>query len=173
MKQVSVEAFKEVVADKASDPSVDFINVCTEPEYEEKYIKGVRNVPLDELDDRVAEFKGKKTIYVHCNTGNRSRRAVEMLADLGVTAEVINVDGGLTAWDKAGFATESDTTRMPIMRQVFLTAGLIIIAGYVLAVFVHPYFVFVPLFFGFGFTLSGLTGWCGLRYLLAKMPWNS
>lgn len=107
MKTISIDAFKAVLNGEHADPTVDFINVCTTAEYEERHIRGVRSVPLDELERRVGEFAGKKTIYVHCRSGRRSAAAIEKLASLGVSAEMVNVDGGIRAWEEAGYETAS------------------------------------------------------------------
>jgi hypothetical protein len=58
------------------------------------------------------------------------------------------------------------------MRQVFLAAGLLIIVGCIGSYTIHEYFIFLPLMVGAGLMFSGLTGWCGMALLLAKMPWN-
>ncbi len=88
MKHISVPSFKEVIDAERNNPSVDFINVCTLDEYNEKHIAGVRSVPLDEIEQHLAEFKDKKTIYVHCRSGRRGVAAAEKLAALGVQAEL-------------------------------------------------------------------------------------
>lgn len=172
MKQISVQSFQEVVRAEGRNPTVDFINVCTPAEYKEKHIDGVRNVPLDEIANHASEFAGKQTVYVHCRSGNRAKQGIEKLQSLGVSAEFVNVEGGLLAWDEAGFPTNSLTNRMPIMRQVLLAAGLLVVTGVVLSWFVHPYYIFLSLFVGSGLTFAGATGWCGMSYVLAKMPWN-
>lgn len=169
---ITIDAFKEVIGAEKSNPSVDFINVCTPTEYNEKHIPGVRNVPLNEIAHRVSEFSGKKTIYVHCRSGNRSQKAIDLLKSLGVKAELVNVSGGLLAWGKAGLETISLTNRMPIMQQTLLAAGSLVLVGYVLSAFIHPAFIFVSVFIGAGLAFAGLTGWCGMSYALAKMPWN-
>lgn len=172
MTEITIEAFKEVIGAEKNNPSVDFINVCTPTEYEEKHISGVRNVPFDEISKRVNEFSGKKTIYIHCRSGNRSSQAINLLKSLGVKAELVNVSGGLLAWGKAGFETMSLTNRMPIMQQTLLAAGSLVLVGYVLSAFVHPFFIYLSVAVGAGLTFAGLTGWCGMSYALAKMPWN-
>lgn len=172
MKHISVQSFKEVVKTEANNPSVDFINVCTPAEYKEKHIEGVRSVPLDEIAAHVNEFKGKQTVYVHCRSGKRAGQAIEKLQSLGVTAELVNVEGGILAWDEAGLPTNSLTNRMPIIRQVLLSAGLLILASFALALMVHPSFIFLAAFVGAGLTFAGATGWCGMAFVLAKMPWN-
>ena len=172
MRHISVHSFEEVVTAEAGNTSIDFINVCTPTEYKEKHIAGVRNVPLDELASHVKEFAGKQTVYVHCRSGKRAERAIETLQSLGVTAELVNVEGGILAWDEAGFPTQALTKRMPIMRQVLLVAGSLILLGLLLSIVVHPAFIFVAGFVGLGLTFAGATGWCGMSFLLAKMPWN-
>ncbi len=37
----------------------------------------------------------------------RSSRAIELLLELGVSAELINVEGGILAWEHAGFETKA------------------------------------------------------------------
>ncbi len=172
MKHITIHSFKEVLQAEKNNSSVDFINVCTPTEYKEKHIKGVRSVPLDELDKHLDEFSQKQTIYIHCRSGNRGKKAMEKLASLGVQAELVNVEGGMLAWDEAGFETASISNKLPLMRQVFLSAGVLILVGYVLSLFVHPYFIFLSVFVGLGLTFSGLTGWCGMALILSKMPWN-
>jgi len=172
MREITVQEFKNTLERESSNSLFDFINVCTTTEYNEKHIRGVRSVPLNTLHEHLNEFKDKKAIYIHCRSGNRSRQAIETLTSSGITAELINMNGGLMAWDKAGFETEALTHRMPIMRQVLLTAGLLTAVSAVLSLSVHGAFVYVALFVGCGQMFAGLTGWCGLSYLLEKMPWN-
>jgi rhodanese-related sulfurtransferase len=172
MRHISVQGFKEVVVAEAGNTAVDFINVCTPAEYKEKHIEGVRNVPLDEITNHAREFVGKQTVYVHCRSGKRAARAIETLQSLGVTAELVNVEGGILAWDEAGYPTRSLTSRMPIMRQVLVAAGLFVLIGLVLAWLVDPAFVVLSAFVGAGLCFAGITGWCGMSFVLAKMPWN-
>jgi rhodanese-related sulfurtransferase len=107
MKHISVDSFKEVIESEANNPLVDFINVCTPAEYNEKHIPGVRNVPLDQLHTQAAELSKMKTVYIHCRSGGRGQMAIRQLQDLGVTAELVNVEGGLLAWSEAGHQTGS------------------------------------------------------------------
>ncbi len=172
MRHISVHSFKEVVAAEAGNSSVDVINVCTPAEYKEKHIAGVRNVPLDELSKRVGEFSGKQTVYVHCRSGRRAEQAITTLNELGVTAELVNVEGGILAWDEAGLPTRSLTGRMPIMRQTLLTAGLLSMLSLLLSWTVDAMFSVPTVVDGGALSIAGATGWCGMSSLLAKMPWN-
>lgn len=107
MKHISVEKFKEVLTAEAHNDRIDFINVCEPAEYKAKHISGVRSVPLGTLESHLDEFKDKETVYIHCQSGGRGLRAIEKLKAAGVTAELINVEGGLFAWGEAGHATKS------------------------------------------------------------------
>ncbi len=173
MKHISVSALKEVLSTEQTNSSVDFINVCTPAEYSETHIVGIRNVPLDTLPNHLTEFADKKTIYVHCRSGNRSKKAIEQLSKLGVHAELVNVEGGLLAWSQAGFHTGTEKTgRLPIMRQVFIAAGTLILLATLLSQTVHPSWNWLSVFVGGGLFVGGTTGWCGMYLLLSKMPWN-
>lgn len=173
MKEISVHEFKDIIEKQRGNPEVDFINVCTPAEHREKCIPGVRNVPLDSIPEHADTFAGKKTVYVHCRSGKRAARAITTLQSLGVSAELVNVSGGLLAWDDAGFPTTSATARLPIMRQVLLIAGLLVLAGVMLGWFAHPGFYLLTAGVGGGLIVAGATGWCGMAFMLAKMPWNN
>jgi rhodanese-related sulfurtransferase len=172
MKHITVDAFKQVLEAEKNNNSIDFINVCEPAEYKEKHIEGVRSVPLGSLESHIGEFTNKQTIYVHCRSGKRGQQAIEKLTAAGVTAELVNVEGGIMAWDEAGHPTNSLTNRLPLMRQVFLAAGTLIMIGYIGSYLINPYLLLIVPFVGVGFLLSGSTGWCGMAMLLSKMPWN-
>lgn len=172
MKHISVSSFREVVEAEKNNESIDFINVCTPAEYNEKHIAGVRSVPLDEIEQHIGEFKDKKTIYVHCRSGRRGTAAIEKLSALGVTAELVNVEGGILAWEEAGYGTAKISSRLSLMRQTFIAAGVLIIVAHALAVTVSPVWLVLSALIGVGLAFAGLTGWCGMTMLLGRMPWN-
>jgi len=172
MKHISINAFKQVLEAEKNNKSVDFINVCEPTEYKEKHISGVRSVPLSSLETHLEEFSGKQTIYVHCRSGSRGKKAIDTLTAAGVTAELVNVEGGILAWDEAGHPTQSLTNRLPLMRQVLLAAGTLILIGFSGTYVIHESFIFIIPLVGLGLVFSGATGWCGMAMLLSKMPWN-
>jgi hypothetical protein len=86
---------------------------------------------------------------------------------------VINVSGGFEAWKKDNLPFERDEKApWSIERQVRFTAGLLVFAGVLLSVFVHPYFIVMSGLVGFGLAFTATIDWCGMGLLLAKMPWN-
>jgi adenylyltransferase/sulfurtransferase len=59
-------------------------------------------IPLDELPGRIGELeshRGDELIVVHCRSGSRSARAVELLRQHGFT-NVANLKGGILAWSE-------------------------------------------------------------------------
>lgn len=107
MKNVSVTTFKTILENEANNPAVDFINVCDPAEYSQAHIVGVRNVPLRTLKEQVHTFSDKATVYVHCMSGYRGQKAIAELHRLGVKADLVNVEGGLHAWQAAAYPTSS------------------------------------------------------------------
>jgi rhodanese-related sulfurtransferase len=175
MKNISVENFKKILETEKDNTSIACINVCTPIEYADKYIEGVENMPLDTLEENLTSLRAKDTIYVHCISGERATEAIKKLQQHGITADLVNVTGGLDAWQQAGFSTSSHLAKgkLSLMRQVFLTAGLLILIGIVGYMMTHnTIFLYISGFVGLGLTFSGATGWCGLQLLLSKMPWN-
>ena len=53
----------------------------------------------------------------------------------------------------------------------FSFAGLAVLLGVIGSYFWHPLYLLTA-FVGAGLVFAGLTGFCGLAVLLAKMPWN-
>jgi rhodanese-related sulfurtransferase len=96
---------------------------------------------------------------------------MEKLATLGFD-EVHQLDGGLTAWEQAGFPLEKDEgAPWALERQVRFAAGLLVLAGLGLSL-IWPPAIGLSWFVATGLVFAGVTDWCGMGLLLAKMPWN-
>lgn len=170
MREISVQELREVLAKKEKHVAV--IDVRTSAEHRAIRIADVRSTPLDEIERHAQELRKYDAVYIHCQSGNRSSQACQRLEALGL-ANMINVQGGIGEWEQAGFAVCRDKgCQMPIMQQVLLSAGSIILTGFILAWLVHPYFLALPLIVGMGLTFAGTTGRCFLMMALLKMPWN-
>jgi Protein of unknown function (DUF2892) len=61
---------------------------------------------------------------------------------------------------------------LPIMRQVQIAAGSLVLLGIRLAVLASPWFMALSAFVGAGLIVAGITGVCGMASLLRHMPWN-
>ena len=133
-------------------------------------LHGSINVPLETLRSAAGSIPSQNPIVVVCQTGTRAALAAPALRERGA---VLVLDGGLDAWRKCGFGVEGRGVGVwPLERQVRLAAGALVLLGTLLAVAVHPGFVGIAIFVGAGLVVSGLTGFCGMALLLAKLPWN-
>jgi rhodanese-related sulfurtransferase len=89
------------------------------------------------------------------------------------TDEVFILEGGLNEWKKAGCViAKNNKTPLPIMRQVQIAAGTLIVLGAILSYLVSSWFVLVSGFVGVGLIIAGLTGFCGMANLLMMLPYN-
>ncbi len=158
--------------EKLGNQDLHLVDVREYAEYAGGRVNGAKLLPLGDLEKRHAELDHTKPIYVMCRTGRRSSEAKKKLNALGFT-NVINVVGGFEAWKKEDLPFERDEKApWALERQVRFVAGLLVLIGVLLSVFVHPYFVAIAGFVGAGLTFAGATDWCGMGLLLAKMPWN-
>ena len=82
------------------------IDVRTPGEFAAGHVPGARNVPIDEIDARLAEFgMANEEVYVICQSGGRSARASAALAGKGLRP--VNVTGGTGGWVAAGLPVEN------------------------------------------------------------------
>lgn len=151
---------------------IHLVDVREKMEFAGGRVSGASLIPLGELEKRHKELDHSKPIYVMCRTGRRSSEAQRKLQALGFT-NVVNVSGGIEAWKKENLPIERDEyAPWSIERQVRFTAGLLVLTGVLLSLFVHPYFIAIPGFIGFGLAFTATIDWCGMGLLIAKMPWN-
>lgn len=70
-------------------------------------VKNQINIPLSELEQRFTEVPTDQTVIVACRAGARSARAIQFLVQNGFSEELlINLQGGITAWEQNGLKTK-------------------------------------------------------------------
>ena len=75
------------------------VDVREPQEYQIARIDGARLIPLGELPERLVELQRAGQIVVHCHSGMRSARAVDLLRAAGFE-KVANLAGGIDAWSE-------------------------------------------------------------------------
>lgn len=104
---ISPKDFAHILSQEHIQSDSAFIDVRTPEEYAQEHIKGVSNIPLNDLPSHASRLTEKKKIYVHCRSGARSLVAIEWLAHAGgVHAELINLDGGIESWKASQLPVE-------------------------------------------------------------------
>jgi hypothetical protein len=68
--------------------------------------------------------------------------------------------------------TRSAAKVISLERQVRIVAGGLVLIGVLLGWLVHRGFFGLSAFVGAGLILAGITDFCGMGLLLAKLPWN-
>lgn len=150
----------------------NLIDVREYAEFAGGRVNGAKLIPLGEIEKRCSELDRSQLIYVMCRTGNRSAQAQVKLENLGFE-NVVNVSGGFEAWKKADLPFEKDENApWALERQVRFTAGLLVLIGVLLSIFVHPYFIGLSGFVGAGLVFAAVTDTCAMGMMLLKMPWN-
>ncbi len=87
----------EDVSALPQDGSVTLLDTRTAEEYSGGHIEGFRNIPVDELRERLGEIESGKPVYVICQSGLRSYIACRILAGHGY--ETYNFAGGFRFYD--------------------------------------------------------------------------
>lgn len=79
--------------------------------------------------------------------------------------------GGIQAWKAAGLPVKEDKTQpLPLMRQVQIAAGVLILLGVALGYSVSSGFFLLSAFVGAGLTFAGITGFAGWRACWPSCP---
>jgi rhodanese-related sulfurtransferase len=147
------------------------IDVRTPAEYEEAHIPGTMNIPMEQVEFRLADFAREEPAVIVCQSGKRAQLCVDILE--GKRQGLILLEGGTSAWRDGGFDLIGNrASRMPLMRQVQLTAGVLIMASVALATSLSPAWLLLTIGIGVGIFIAGASGYCALASIMAIMPWN-
>ena len=149
------------------------VDVRETDEHRREHVAGASLFPTSIFS--VTEFPAQQPgqrVLVLCRSGNRAGKVVDALRAAGRT-DVSVIEGGITGWSKAGLpVVRNAKAPIPLVRQVMIVAGVLLIAFTALAVLVNPWFMAGTGFIGLGLTFAGSTGICAMATILAKMPWN-
>ena len=149
---------------------VQVIDVREPMEYASGHIAGSLNVPLSRITK--SELPLGPLVLV-CQSGNRSAKGLAQLLQHGHPHPIADLEGGLPAWQQAGFPIRKlKNAPLPLMRQVQIVAGSLVLIGVILSQTVAPGWIWLSGFVGAGLTFAGISGFCGMARLLAVMPWN-
>jgi rhodanese-related sulfurtransferase len=172
--ETSVTA-RELNRRMAAGQPAELLDVRTPVEFDAAHVPGAKLVPLDQLEPESflrQRIQCDAPLYILCQSGGRARKAIEKFRRAGFNGCVL-VEGGTQAWIEAGLPVNRGKTKViSLERQVRIVAGLLVLAGVLLGWFVHPGFFGLAAFVGGGLVFAGITDFCGMGLMLAKMPWN-
>jgi hydroxyacylglutathione hydrolase len=97
-----------IVAEKLTEPDPPLVMDVRAPrEWEAKHIEGSVNLPLNHLQERIAEVPRDRRIAIHCAGGYRSSIAASILHQHGIT-NLMEMAGGIAAWEAAQLPVVSE-----------------------------------------------------------------
>jgi rhodanese-related sulfurtransferase len=135
-------------------------------------IPGARSIPADRLEPARLEVPAGRRLVLHCEIGVASAQAARRLVEAGLD-DVYNLESGIAGWKDAGLPVESTPgAPLPIIRQVQIVAGSLVVLGTALGAAVSPWFLLLSGFVGAGLVFAGATGICGMAALLLRLPHN-
>lgn len=158
----------------STDQKLVLIDVRTPSEFGQVHVPEAQNLPLGEnISEKLAHQK-EQHIYILCHSGGRACKAAELLAREGFLHCVV-VEGGTQAWVESGFPVVRPVgakTIMSLERQVRIAAGALVLLGVLLGFAITAKFFLLSGLVGAGLIFAGITDYCGMGLLLARMPWN-
>ena len=70
-------------------------------------VDNMLQIPLSELEERMNELPTDKKLLMACRSGNRSAKAIKILAANGYE-DLVNLEGGIKSWQAKGYAVVVD-----------------------------------------------------------------
>ncbi len=83
-------------AKKYKTEKLEVVDVRKPGEFEAEHVENAVNLPLDYINEHMAEFRKDKTLYLHCAGGYRSMIAASILKSRGYE-NIVNIEGGFKA----------------------------------------------------------------------------
>jgi rhodanese-related sulfurtransferase len=163
------------LAQRHRSGQVTIVDVREPIEFVGGHIAGSRNIPLAQIGSAslADPTLNQAPLVLVCQSGARSLRCLESLRRSGYAPAVADLEGCINAWQAAELPLERRPgAPLPLMRQVQISAGALVLLGVVLSQTLAPGWIWLSGFVGVGLMLAGITGFCGMARLLARMPWN-
>lgn len=162
-----------VQAERLAGKPMLCVDVRTPMEHRGVHAEGVMLRSLDVLDpEDIRRLRGDdRPIFLFCKSGGRATKAAEQLTKAGISGCCV-VEGGTDAWIAAGLPVVRGKAGMSLERQVRIAAGSLVLLGVISGYFFHPAGYALSAFVGAGLIFAGITDYCGMGLLLARMPWN-
>ncbi len=151
------------------------IDIRDADEYAREHIPDAELVPLATLTSGAPlNARAGETVIFHCQAGSRTQNNAIRLAAAAARGEPLPAGRRNSGVESRGVAGEwkSSSQPLPLMRQVQIAAGVLILLGVLLGYTVNGGFFLLSGAVGAGLTFAGVTGFCGMARLLATMPWN-
>ncbi|MCM5661988.1 molybdopterin-synthase adenylyltransferase MoeB [Galbibacter mesophilus] len=93
---ISVDEFSTYLNKKSP---LQIIDVRTPQEYETFHFENSINIPLQELSERINEIDAAQNVYLVCQSGVRSKKAVDILKEK-INSSIFELEGGINNYNR-------------------------------------------------------------------------
>ena len=97
VRRLTATALRDLLGSGAAGAGLALIDVREPHEFGASHLPGARNIPLGDLERRLAELAGDRTPVFLCRSGRRSLMACALVLRRGLAAPA-HLEGGLLAW---------------------------------------------------------------------------
>ncbi len=153
------------------------IDVRTAGEFRRGHVPSALNLHGEALRRYLLTVPSLTTVAVICQSGGRSQRACELMSP--DFQRLVNVEGGTSAWIRAGLPIEKENNTMnasketKLRRQTHFVAAIMLTTALTMGFTGHPEWFYLACLPAFGLMLDAITGVCPMTLILRKAPWNA
>lgn len=152
------------------------IDVREPDEFKAEHIAYALSLPLASVCDSFKQLQIPPTrkVIFQCLRGKRGEQACSIIhQNNDASCDIYNINGGIEEWKKAGLPViGSGGTKFSIFRQVQMIVGTLVLLSTLLGFGGHYWGFTIAGILGAALAFAGLSGWCGLAFLLSQAPWN-
>ena len=96
IKVVPKAEFKTMI----NGENIQLIDVRTPKEYKDGFIKGAKNINVNDtaFESEIQKLDKSKPVYIYCRSGARSQTAAKKMIEMGFS-EVVDLQGGYMNWN--------------------------------------------------------------------------
>ncbi len=153
------------------------IDVRTAGEFRRGHVPSALNLHGEALRRYLHTVPSQTTVAVICQSGGRSQLACKVMS--GDFQRLVNVEGGTSAWIRAGLPIEKEnntmnaSTETKLRRQTHFVAAIMLTTALTMGFTGHPEWFYLACLPAFGLMLDAITGVCPMTLILRKAPWNA
>jgi rhodanese-related sulfurtransferase len=96
---ISTKDAYNLILENKNNPDFMILDVRTKAEVDTGYIEGSLNIDFKSPDfkDEILKLDKNKVYLLYCKAGGRSKKAMDMMVQLGFP-NVVDIGGGITQW---------------------------------------------------------------------------
>ena len=106
IEDISAQEAFDVIQENQGNPNFVIVDVRTPEEFADGHIENAINIDVSSgaFQNEIDQLDKNKPYLIYCRSGNRSRRALNVMTELGFR-EIYHLTVGIVGWEEAGFTT--------------------------------------------------------------------